>query len=984
MAVWFLQEEIPIGIVAEQKLFPDLHRTIKNLWTEAKIDLVQYENLVENIEKYEIIIMFDPSLTKLLDLMESLQKMPKDMPIFIALDKLFCAKSAEKALSQGYFAYLGINELYRLPSVLLSAIVNRKQIIFYQATIEKLKFEAEKWTGITSSPFEFICIIDKAGNIVYSNKPILKEQFPNYDKIHIYDIIEKTSHAHLNELLKTTFEKKKSVFAEIFMPPFNAMYASVISPVLHDGEVLYAVVQSRDITKDYENRMQLFYELALNERLIESMDDPVVVIDKDYCIERFNLSFSNLFPNSSIHKGTRIYEMYPRLNKKILMKLESVLLNKAESKVLKKAWNLSLKQNKETKHYLVSAFLIPGAKKGDYHIGFTLKDITQLRRERQRLAEELAFERIMLMLSRRLFSVAESTHRRYFLSALSQMMKYFKAHSAEMVSYTSADKSEIYLIGEMFSDMPADKKQFSRLSPKYRALRELVKNKELEVFTKEDQITEELKNKIFENGPFYPFVYLSLNTVKMKHGFMLFYFKKSSDLFQVLRYRLNMLRNMFRLTLEKIHVENQQKKLALFDPLTGLPNRYFFQETLEKEIQTAERHNQKFAVLFVDSDHFKEINDVFGHNAGDLLLTTVAVRLLTSVRRSDFVARQSGDEFIILLRNIQSEMNVPQIANKIMKNISKPIPMEKDQLHITCSIGVAFYPDHGKTAQELLANADEAMYFIKKTTRNNFHIQDNKLSSDKKKRLTLLNALKDAIDKAELDVFFQPQIQYPEKKIIGVEALARWQHNGEWISPAVFIPLAEESGLINEFTKVITHKAASSLTKIKEKTNLELKLGINLSAKQFHDPNYPKEIIALLQDICTVPVEVEITETSFFADINRAKKVAHTFAEAGLHLAIDDMGSGYNSLIFLVELPVSTLKVDRALIMRVTKEKKSLAITKAIIQMAKDMDLHTVIEGVEDEQEVTLLSQKGAKVFQGYYFARPMPFQDLLTFCGNK
>ncbi len=420
--------------------------------------------------------------------------------------------------------------------------------------------------------------------------------------------------------------------------------------------------------------------------------------------------------------------------------------------------------------------------------------------------------------------------------------------------------------------------------------------------------------------------------------------------------------------------EKDVKKLAYHDPLTGLPNRAQLKQQIHIIVNRAAIEKQRFAILFLDLDRFKMINDTMGHDAGDLLLKAVADRIRHCVRESDFIARLGGDEFTIVVENIESPDSASSVAEKICRSIGQPFVFMQQKMFVTASIGISVFPDDGEDVSALIKHADSAM-FRAKEKRNNFCFYEQGMEAEIAKRLRLEQELRKAIDENELTLHYQPQINLKTGELIGAEALVRWQHPVKGlISPDVFIPLAEESGLINQLSDWVLENAALQLKRWIQDGH-KLTLAVNLSVKDVMAEELHTKLHDLMQRN-SLPknfLELEITEGTLMdhpelmiTEINKIKRM-------GITIAVDDFGSGYSSLNYLKRLPVDVLKIDRSFIYDIESDPSDSAIVAGIIGLAKSLKMKTVAEGVETEEQRQILEELGCDNYQGYLFSKPLP-----------
>jgi diguanylate cyclase (GGDEF)-like protein/PAS domain S-box-containing protein len=433
--------------------------------------------------------------------------------------------------------------------------------------------------------------------------------------------------------------------------------------------------------------------------------------------------------------------------------------------------------------------------------------------------------------------------------------------------------------------------------------------------------------------------------------------------------------------------EKHIEKLAFYDSLTGLPNRVLMQDRLLQMTTCAKRNDRKIALFFLDIDHFKRINDTFGHDTGDQLLIVFAQRLRSVLRDCDNVCRIGGDEFVVMVDNISSRNSASMIACKILEALTQTIVLKGKEVYSSTSIGISLFPEDGDDPDSLLKNADTAMYQAKENGRNTYRFYSSEMNSQALQQLLLANDLRKALEKNEFYLDYQPQIDLYEGRITGMEALLRWQHAdlGK-ISPAQFIPLAEETGLILSIGHWVLAKACQQTYEIQQRCNIPLRVAVNLSTKQFQDPNLLPNIKAILNDsgLAAEDLELEITESILMENVEKSQQILHQLKAMGVTLAIDDFGTGYSSLSYLRNFPIDRLKIDKSFIQRITTHPDDAAITKAIIVMGHTIGVKIVAEGVEQRNEMTFLQENGCDEVQGFYFCHPVKPETLITKISNQ
>ncbi|MFA7521648.1 MAG: EAL domain-containing protein [Halothiobacillaceae bacterium] len=426
--------------------------------------------------------------------------------------------------------------------------------------------------------------------------------------------------------------------------------------------------------------------------------------------------------------------------------------------------------------------------------------------------------------------------------------------------------------------------------------------------------------------------------------------------------------------------ERQIRHLAYYDPLTGLPNRRLFYDRLSLAIAHAHRSKGSLAVLFIDLDHFKTINDTLGHDVGDQLLEAVAEKLTGCLREDDSVARIGGDEFLALLPDINGFESVVDVTQRIINELSQPVELHGRELTIGCSIGVAFYPEDGLSGDELLKHADIAMYRAKQSGRNRYSLFKPEMNEAARRRFGLEAGLRQTIDRQQFHLHYQPVVDV-EGRLVAAEALLRWDHP-EWgaVSPAEFIPLAEETGLILPIGRQVIHQAFAQAADWQG----QIRVSINLSAKQLTDPGLVRLLEQGLKEtgVSSDNLMLELTETALMRDTDAHVAVMHRLRKIGFRFLIDDFGTGYSSLAYLRRFPLDCLKIDRSFTAELLESADARSIVSATIALAHNLRLRVVAEGVETTEQAQLLTELGADLQQGHYHGRPLPADVFTRFWG--
>jgi len=426
--------------------------------------------------------------------------------------------------------------------------------------------------------------------------------------------------------------------------------------------------------------------------------------------------------------------------------------------------------------------------------------------------------------------------------------------------------------------------------------------------------------------------------------------------------------------------EQRIRYMASHDSLTNLPNRTLLQDRIQQTLAHNRRRKQQAAVLFIDLDKFKAINDTLGHDYGDGLLKEVAERLLPEVRSEDTVARQGGDEFIILLCQISHPQDAGTIAQELLNALTRPFYIKGKELHVSASIGIAIFPEDGDTTETLMKNSDIAMYHAKESGRGNFQFFSAKLNAQALEKQSLIVDLRHAIERNELFLVYQPVVDMLSGDVTGMEVLLRWQHPViGLVSPVKFIPLAEESGLILSIGEWVLKAACAQLLAWQNQGYGVPRLAINLSAKEFRQKTLAANIAFILKEagVEANSIGIEITESMLVQNIDEVVETLLQLSNMGLEISIDDFGTGYSSLSYLKRFPINKLKIDKSFVDDIATHPDDAAIVKAIIAMAHGLSMKVVTEGVETKEQLDFLRQHGCEQYQGYFFSKPLPSAEI-------
>lgn len=415
------------------------------------------------------------------------------------------------------------------------------------------------------------------------------------------------------------------------------------------------------------------------------------------------------------------------------------------------------------------------------------------------------------------------------------------------------------------------------------------------------------------------------------------------------------------------------------DYLTDLPNRFLLNDRLRQAVVLALRHGTRIALLFLDLDRFKHINDTLGHPIGDRLLTEIAQRLKRSTHDTDTVSRHGGDEFIILLQEVSDSVGIARIAAQVLKSITEPYFIDSHEIHISASIGISICPEDGEDADTLIRHAEVAMYQAKSQGRNNYQFFTRRIHERALQRFALEGNLRRAIAREEPALYYQPKLNIAERRVIGAEVLMRWHdRSNKWVPPTQFIPIAEESGLIIPIGEWVLRKACEQNRAWQDAGYVPMPIAVNVSAVQFREKNFVDLVARVLHETGLEPryLELELTESVTMQDLELTVSLLETLKCMGVGLSIDDFGTGYSSLSYLKRFPIDTLKIDRSFVQDVVTDPDDAAITCAIISMAKSLKQKVIAEGVETAEQFEFLRDKGCDEIQGFYFSEPLTAQE--------
>jgi len=444
--------------------------------------------------------------------------------------------------------------------------------------------------------------------------------------------------------------------------------------------------------------------------------------------------------------------------------------------------------------------------------------------------------------------------------------------------------------------------------------------------------------------------------------------------FESIRYSLSMTFNRLKKEQRDLY------KLSTKDTLTGLYNRLSLYDKIAELISKNKRETKHFSVLFIDLDNFKDINDLMGHDTGDEILKHIAKIILKSVRENDFVARIGGDEFVVLLSDFENNLQIVEVAQRILDKISKPIINNMETFYLSASIGIVLYPKNGNTATELIKNADIAMYKAKKLGKNQFYFFTKKLNNALQEKVAIQNRLKNALKNDHFKLYYQPKVDIKSGKIVSCEALIRWiDPEIGIISPDKFIPLSEENGFIIPLGEWILKEGVNQVKAWKNTKLKEIKVSVNVSAYQFNDVNFYDKVKNVTSSIDRDRFDLEITESVFLKKSTKNIETIKKLKDLGLSISLDDFGTGYSSLSYLRQIPINTIKIDKSFI-DAYHEENGKSFIRLIVELGKTLGLNTVAEGVETKEQYEFLKNIGCDRYQGYLCSRPLPAEEFEEF----
>ena len=701
---------------------------------------------------------------------------------------------------------------------------------------------------------------------------------------------------------------------------------SSVAPLRDDEDhVVGVLVACIDITESQRTALELERHLHFTRALIDAIPNPVYYKDRDGRYRVHNRAWAELFGGGENWIGKTVHEMYPEPIAQAHDDRDRELFSRPSSTTYELLMPTALGDTRQLLYNKVSFVDQEGEVAGLIGV---VTDVTRYKETERALEASEARFRVLTESSLDLISVIDADGRlRYQSAALRTLLGY--------------DPMET-LGKDVFEMVHRDDAEHFRA-----AMRRIIE-------TRHSTSPVELRFK-HRDGAWRTFESLGTNCLDNPH----------------IR---GVVFNSRDVTDRKV-IQQRIQHLAYHDNLTGLPNRSLLQDRLAHAIARAERSHRKVAVLFIDLDNFKNINDTLGHDVGDELLRQVSRRLSDCVRVEDTIARQGGDEFIVLLDSLEDGRGASLVAQKVLNGLRLPFALGATEQHVSASVGISLYPEDGRDAQTLMKNADTAMFHGKSLGKNTYQFFTSQMNIAVKRRMTLESALRRAVLQKDFVLHYQPQINLETGEVIAVEALVRWKtEDSGTVMPGDFIPLAEETGLINEIGEWVLREGCRQAKEWQDQGLPPRRMAVNLSARQFADRGFFDMVTRVLADTRLDPacLELEITESQVMRQTEGVMTLLNRLSKMGVQLAIDDFGTGYSSLSYLKRLPIQKLKIDQSFIRDITVDPNDTAIVVAIINMARSLDLETIAEGVETAGQLALLRSKGCRIGQGFYFSAPM------------
>lgn len=605
----------------------------------------------------------------------------------------------------------------------------------------------------------------------------------------------------------------------------------------------------------------------------------------------------------------------------------------------------------------------------------------------KRLAEnldQLNVQRAVAYLSSQLIDVTSSTLEEGLKLILCKLLKNYKMQCAYFLVFTG--ESNLRCLAHQGSEVSDSAcNSFQEFQKELLTVcEEIARSGEPFVLEDISSLSPEKKQSVrcFEKAGMRSVIVIPVEGDERLHGVLILGAPYGKIFSSYQRESLKVLSNLLSNVLERVEAEQKLQQMAFYDPLTGLPNRRLFMDRLSKVLQLAKRTGKLVAVVFVDLDSFKTINDSEGHRVGDELLRQVAQRFSKCVREYDTVARFGGDEFLILLSNLSGSEEIVGVVERVLRGFQEPFFVQGQELFIAASCGISIYPLDGEGSEELIRAADLAMYAAKIEGGGTYAFCSRQLKEKARKKQLLLSGLYKALDKKELFVYYQPQVDSSAGNIVGVEALLRWRHPElGLLLPGSFIHLAEQTGLIVPIGEWVLRTACSQLAAWQKKGARISRVAVNLSAVQLRDPRLVEKVRRAVEEAGIFPdnLELEVTESAIFQRTDEVIELLGKLKELGVRIALDDFGVGYSSLIRLKMLPVDRVKVDRRFFRSIPCERRDMAIVENIIQLARSINAAVIAEGIENKQQLEFVVDRGCYEIQGYYYYHPLPPEEMET-----
>ncbi len=778
-----------------------------------------------------------------------------------------------------------------------------------------------------------IVFYNPSGIIIDANDKALEILGVSKKQLIGFDIFKRVKNKDILKCVKECLELDKAHYKGLYTSVISGKlsYVQMIFKSIKDKNnyTIYAAIFIKDLTLEYNIEKKLLNSKKEWKSIIDNMINLFIQTDKNGVIKKASPSVKNILgydKNEII--GKNILDFWINKQKAISLKEHYKNNPKKEKDVIAEV------KDKKGEIVFLEVSISPRFDEQGNYVGSDniAKDITDQIKAQKELK---LYKKVIENTTEGIIITDSKNHIIYTNRAFSEITKYQKD---EVLNKTpSILKSGLH-----------DKKFY----------RQMWKSIDTKGFWRG-----EIWNKHKDNG-IYPEL-LTINSIKNDKGKIENYIAIFTDISEIKKSQAKM------------------RHLATHDNLTKLPNRVMLSEILKHSIKSAKRQKELMAIMFLDLDNFKMINDNFGHKEGDSILIETAKRLKKTLREDDVICRFGGDEFIIILEHIQDSKNLADIAYKLNQTLKIPYEMKNYTHYLSCSIGIAIYPNDAKTEDELIKNADAAMYQAKNSGKNRYFFYSHDLGKKIAKELHLENLLRDSINNNEFEIYYQPKITTETKKITSMEALLRW-NNKElgYISPVEFIPIAEKTGLIIPIGNYVLLEACKQIKKWQDAGIYKGTISINASGIQLNNNNFINMLKNSLEKSLLDPkyLDLEVTESVLMSDANQWRDTLEEIRKLGIDISIDDFGTGYSSLSYLRELPIDELKIDKSFIDDIPHSKDACAITNSIISLAKSLGYKTVAEGVENKDQLTYLKDNGCDMIQGYIYTKPLPADKMELF----